>query len=196
MKDYVSYNLATGRIRQMFNAPSPESARSALQPDEDILEVGIVPDTSNYYVDAGQLCTMPARPGPNHQFNWTTKQWQDPRTLGDFKDARWEIIKAAREAELLSPLITPFGVFDGDAKGQTNISRSVLLANNLTSLGYPVEIEYTLADDTVKLMDAPSMIQVGLMLGMREKAVRNKATSLRTAIGNALDTVALGAIVW
>lgn len=143
-------------------------------------------DTSAHYVDeSGMVCAMPARPGSHHAFDWAAKEWADPRTLQDLRDAKWAEIKQARAAAFTAPLVTPFGIFQADDEGQENISRAVLLANNLTALGYPVGIDFTLADDTIRVMNAPAMVQVGLLLGGRVQLIRAHATALRAQIESA-----------
>jgi hypothetical protein len=46
----------------------------------------------------GALELQPAQPSPHHTFNWTTKTWQDPRTLKDLKIAKNLQINEARLA--------------------------------------------------------------------------------------------------
>lgn len=50
----------------------------------------------NYYVDSGDLVLKPPQPAPHHVFDYTTKQWIDPRTLADLKAAKTAEINAAR----------------------------------------------------------------------------------------------------
>lgn len=148
------------------------------------------------YFDGLVARPIPPTPTPYHRFNYTTKQWEDPRTLQDRKDAKWSEIKQAREAAIDSPLITPYGVFDAYPDASANIIKSVLLANNLVGLGYPVAIKFTLADNTVVTLDATGMVQVGLMLAAREQTLRAKATALRAQIDAAQSLAVLDAVVW
>ena len=143
--------------------------------------------------------SMGERPSMIHVFDFVNKEWIDPRNVSQLAAAKWEEIKVARQAAIDAPLITPFGVFDANtAKGdQLNITNAVLLANNLTAMGFPVEIEFTLYDNTVLILDAPMAIQVGLLLGAQIKAARNRATALRDLIFSDNITPAdLAAITW
>lgn len=155
-------------------------------------------DRELYYHDTTHNVSMAkaARPSPDHVFNYTTKLWMDPRTLADHKATQWAIIKAAREAALAAPLITPYGVFDATPDASANIIKSVLLANNMVALGYPVAINFTLADNTVVVLDATGMVQVGLVLAAREQTIRAKATTLRARIEAATSVVDVAAVVW
>ena len=53
-------------------------------------------DWGRVYVLEGVLVAMPPKPSPIHEFNYTTKQWDDPRTLQDLKDARRAYVNAER----------------------------------------------------------------------------------------------------
>lgn len=142
---------------------------------------------------------LSVRPSNYHIYDFDQSQWVDPRNFDDLKVCKWEEIKAARQNAIDAPLITPFGVFDANtAKGdQLNITNAVLLANNLTAMGFPVEIEYTLYDNTVLVLDAPMAVQVGLLLGAQIKAARNRATALRELIfSDTITPVELAAITW
>lgn len=134
---------------------------------------------------------------PPHPCRWDNAlmAWVDLRDLTALRADKWDQIKQARDAALAAPLATPFGLFDADEKGSANIVKSVLLANNLTALGYPAEIDFTLADNTVTMLDAPAMVQVGLLLAAREQQLRAQATSLREQIANSAAS-ALPNITW
>ncbi len=165
--------------------------------DETRIYIGEANLTDQYHDLVTNLpVDKPAKPSPHHKFNYTTKQWQDPRTLADLKTAKWIEIKQARDAAIAEPLPTPFGVFDADLGSSAKISQAVLLANNLTALGMAVAIDFTLADNTVARLDAAKMVQVGLALAGREQAVRAKATLLRAQIEAATTKAAVEAVVW
>lgn len=195
MKRYVDY-WPSGKLAQTYSCPDdvtpvPMEGATALAIDPGV-ELGLC------YVDVqtGNLARMPERPSRAYVFDYAAKQWQDPRTLQDCQAAKWVEIKRARQAALNAPLVTPFGAFDADSAGQDNISRGVLLANNLAALGYPVAINFTLHDNSVKVLDAPAMVQVGLLLGGRVQLIRDKATALREQIDAATTAAHLDAITW
>lgn len=139
---------------------------------------------------------IPEQPEPYCVWDWKTKTWVDRRTFDALKVDAWERIKSSRTAALSEPLITPFGVFDADAAGQESITRGVLLANNLAALGYPAAINFTLHDNTVKVLSGSAMVQVGLLLGLRVQQIRNIGTALREQINAATTAQALDAITW
>lgn len=164
------------------------------QKDEYCLP-GLV-DSSRNYILAGAIVIMPPKPTTNHVFDYAVKSWVDPRTLGEQKSAQWTRIKQAREAALTAPLSTPYGVFDADEAASASILKSVLLANNLAALGQPVAIAFTLADNTVVVLDAGQMVRVGLLLAAREQTIRATATALRTRIEQATTPAEVEAVAW
>jgi len=196
----IAYFNADGKYVWVGNATIPEPGHPAPPHPHagafDFYE-GLVDQALQYHdIVSGQPVDIPAKPSPHHIFNYTTKQWQDPRILADFKAAKWVEIKTARDAAIAAPLPTPFGVFDADLGSSAKISQAVLLANNLTALGMPVEIDFTLADNSVVRLDAAKMVQVGLALAGREQAVRAKATLLRAQIEAAATAADVEAIAW
>jgi hypothetical protein len=103
-------------------------------------------------------------------------------TLARARQECWERIKRDRAEATAKPLQTPYGVFDAHEEGVNNISRSVLLANNMVALGLPVAINFTLADNTTVTLNAMQMVMVGLLLGQQVLTVRGIATALRAQI--------------
>ena len=68
-----------------------------IQPGEDWIE-GAYPD-DKFYVDAFAPVAMPPKPTKYHVFNYTTKQWEDPRTA----ETQWPVVRAQRN-RLLSAI--------------------------------------------------------------------------------------------
>lgn len=149
-----------------------------------------------YYVEDGQAVSIPTNPGPNYTFNYTTKQWEDLRTLQEVKDVQWEKVKASREAELTSPLLTPFGTFDATISAQKSITDAILLLQTLAAIGNPQNIDFTLADNTTVTLTTPEMVQVGLILGARTQELYSKARPLRAQIDAATTISEVEAIIW
>ena len=52
---------------------------------------GVFSDVA-FYIKAGQPVVMPAKPSEHHVFDYTTKQWVDPRTF----DTEWPLMRAQR----------------------------------------------------------------------------------------------------
>lgn len=85
---------STGQILQTMSIPLGMANVQPTNDDQDWIE-GNYPD-DRFYVNGFTPVPMPQRPSQNHEFNYTTKQWEDPRTLADLKVAKNEAINAAR----------------------------------------------------------------------------------------------------
>ena len=157
---------------------------------------GDVGNTSQYYVDKNKLCKKPDAPSKSHTFDYTTKQWVDPRSLRDFKDARWLLIKQSRKEAINAPLATPYGTFDSDDAGRTSITDAVLMLQTLASLGTPTTIEFTLADNTVVTLSTLQVVEVGLLLGQKTQAAFTKARIKREEIDAATTKESVLSISW
>ena len=53
------------------------------------------PPGDDYYRAADAWVQMPARPGADHEWDWPTHTWIDPRTLDDLRRERLRVINAA-----------------------------------------------------------------------------------------------------
>lgn len=91
MKNYVVYT-ETGRIVSVGVCSDGELG---LQAQGNFVMEGEA-NHLNDYVDAGVILPLPPKPTEFHQFNYTTKQWTDPRTLADLKAARRAYVNTAR----------------------------------------------------------------------------------------------------
>lgn len=192
------YLIEQAGSTQVLRSENPEP-HWILIPDEAVEPVfAAMADNRPFRIVQGVLEVGEVKPdlASQHVWNWDAQAWQDPRTLADLKADKWAEVKQARETALAAPLVTPFGVFDADEKGSANIIKSVLLANNLAALGYPVAIDFTLADNTQVVLDAPAMVQVGLLLAGREQTIRAHATVLRGQIDAADSPEALETFAW
>jgi hypothetical protein len=149
-----------------------------------------------YYVLDGQLVLRPSKPSDVFEWDHTTKQWVDLRTLDEVKAAQWTTIKASRETELLSPLPTPYGAFDATIEAQKSITDAVLMLQTLASLGTPTTIDFTLADNSTVTLDTTQMVTVGLLLGQRTQQLYAKGRIKRDAINAATTVMDVEAVTW
>jgi hypothetical protein len=120
----------------------------------------------------------------------------DLRTLADHRAAKWEVMKRARAAAIAAPLLTPYGSFDTDEAGRSNIAESVLLVQSLASRGLPSDIDFTLADNTTVTLTAEQMTDVGLLLGAQVQAAHATGRLRRSAIDLAETINDLEGISW
>lgn len=88
------FDRPQGRILRTCTVPTGLASAQLADPDEDWIE-GHWPD-DKFYIYGFAPVPLPPRPSTDHQFNYTTKQWEDPRTLADLKAAKNAAINAAR----------------------------------------------------------------------------------------------------
>ena len=185
-KKFTAYNKDTGQVLFGGTADNPE-----VMATESSVIVLDVEYTDGYLVD-GVHHALPPQPSEHHVFNYTTKQWDDPRTLADLKAAQWELIKQARSNAEYAGFTWDGSVFDSDAISQNRITGAVTLAQ--LSPGFT--IDWTLADNTVRTLNQADMIAVGVALGQHVQTQFTKAQALRVAIEAATTPEDVAAVVW
>ena len=146
----------------------------------------------NFYVENNALVAYPIKTYTGAVFNYTTKQWEDPRTLADLKAAKWTQIKQARAQAEYAGFTWDGSTFDSDATSQNRITGAVTLAQ----MSAAFSIDWTLADNTVRTLNQGEMLQVGATLGAHVGAQFSYAQSLRTAIEAATTREQVEAVVW
>jgi hypothetical protein len=131
-------------------------------------------------------------PTPHHVFNYTTKQWEDPRTLQDLKDAKWATIKQARSAAEYAGFTSDGSTFDSDAISQNRITGAVTLAQMSSTFS----IDWVLADNTVRTLNQSDMLAVGAALGAHVAAQFERGVTRRAQIEAATTAEQVAGIVW
>lgn len=190
---FTVYCVETGEIASVIDCPlGMENLQIGM--GQGIIE-GAFSDEI-YYVENGEAITIPASPSPHHQFNYSTKQWEDPRTLADLQAARWTAIKAAREGEEFGTFTWDGSTFDSDLTSQSRIQGAAQLAQIALAAGQPFSIEWTLANNTARTLDASQMIAVGMAMGAHINACHQKARALRQQIDAATSAAEIEAIAW
>lgn len=112
------------------------------------------------YVLDGCFNPLPARPTQHHVFNYTTKQWEDPRTLSDFKLEKQAHLKKQRDEAEFGPFTYNGMTFDGDLDAQRRLSVLVSAAKSAIAAGYTFTKEFTLADNSVVQLTAEDFIGI------------------------------------
>ena len=185
------YDLTTGRILRTIECPADFIARQA-GPGESFLEVTTGVDDTSHYIADGALVPIPARPGNHHTFDYTAKQWIDPRTLSDLQVAKWEQIKRARANAEFGGFTWDGSPFDSDAISQSRIQGAVQLA----AMAPGFTIDWTLANNSVRNLSAADLAAVGVALGLHVGTQHAKARVLRAQIEAATTADEVDAVVW
>jgi hypothetical protein len=192
MSNYAIYDISTGRYFQTCTAENLAEAESICSPQQAAHKVGLGFSTGAFYCDNGASAPIPPQPSPHHVFNYTTKQWEDPRTLAALKAAQWTAIKQARSAAEYAGFTWDGSTFDSDAISQNRITGAVALAQMSSTFS----IGWVLADNTVRTLSQSDMLQVGAALGAHVAAIFAKGVLLREAIEAATTVQQIEAVVW
>ena len=185
-ESFTAFDLLTGQVLFGGSAYNPVDMATP--------QIGILLDVDHRsgWLDANGHHELPPKPGSSHVFNYTTKQWEDPRTLADLKAAQWNLIKQARSNAEYAGFTWDGSVFDSDAISQNRITGAVTLAQ--LSPGFT--IDWTLADNTVRTLNQADMIATGVALGAHVQTQFAKAQGLRLQIDAASTPGQVAAVVW
>ena len=117
------------------------------------LAVSDPPHENMYY--AGWWRDIPKQPSVFHIFDYSVKQWVDPRSLEQVKDQKWSEIKSEREATEYGGFYFLDQIFDSDITSQSRIISA-------SELG--VDVDWTLKDNTVVLLSAEQLKKLRMTL--------------------------------
>lgn len=120
----------------------------------------------------------------------SARRWKLRPRLKKLRADKWAQIKAARDADTDSPLVTPLGAFDHDAD-----SRAAIAAQAQVCAATGDGVSFTLADNTVATLSAEEMRAVWLASDRVEQLARAQAAQLRAQI-QAASAAQLDAIAW
>ncbi len=187
------FNPSTGQILRTCSVPVGFASMQC-GPGEDWIE-GVFPD-DRYYVEAYTPAPIPEQPSNHHRFDFATKQWVDPRTIQDHKQTKWSEIKSARSAAEFGGFTWDGSTFDSDQISQSRIQGAAQLAQLALAQSQPFTIDWTLADNTTRTLDAMQMIQVGVAMGQHIATCHAQARVLRAQLDAAATVEDVDAIAW
>lgn len=184
---FTAFNKTTGEVLYSGTADNPLALENDI---EGILEGVVHPCTG--WLDGVAFIEQPSKPSKHHTWSWGAKQWEDPRTLADFKTAQWTQIKQARSQAEYAGFTWDGSTFDSDATSQNRITGAVTLAQ----MSAAFSIDWTLADNTVRTLNQGEMLQVGAALGAHVAMQFAHAQALRLAIEAATTREQVEAVGW
>lgn len=127
----VVFMKDSGRITSVGTTCFPE----LLETSEQGVLAHITADIENDYVYQGGIHHKGDRPSNVHIFNYTTKQWEDPRTIDDLKALLLVQVNDARIAYSTAPIEYAGRLLDADLTAQTNINNKLLELAACKALG-------------------------------------------------------------
>ena len=84
--------------------------------------------------------------------------------LPALKAAKWEAVKARRDVARDGGCATPLGYVDTDINSRLNITGAFNGAKEMTSVGLPFSVAWTMHDNSTVDHDAPAMITMGMLV--------------------------------
>lgn len=188
--EFTAYEALTGRVLYGGTAYAPASMAT----ESTLILVGEA--FTDGWIDSGRHYSQPTKPTPHHTFNWQTKQWLDPRTLQDLKDAKWAVIKQARDAAEFSTFTYNDMVFDGDLDAQRRLASYISVSKSAIAAGQPFSADFTLADNSLVTLSAQDFVGIELAKVQAVAAAFSHGAMLRNQIELATVVAELTSIAW
>lgn len=112
------------------------------------------------------------------------------------KEISWARLKVNREQAEHGGFVWDGSTFDSDPVSQSRIQGASQLATLALINSQPFSIDWTLADNTVRTLDAQAMIAVGTAMGQHINAQHAKGRMLRAQLDAAQTAEEITAVVW
>lgn len=161
-----------GEILQMIYA---NEETVVLNTPKDGFAVDDPPKSNMFYQDG--WVEMPTQPSPHHTFDYTTKQWIDPRTLDEIKAQKWAEIKSQRDRLEFGGFEFEGNVYDSDQVSQGRIMGAAVAG---------IDQVWTLADNTTVELSASQLQQLYVALQAHIASVHERGRIARQKIETAL----------
>ena len=132
-----------------------------------------VVSTSYYDFDAKLFIALEPAPSQYHTFDYTTKQWIDPRSIDEIKAQKWAEIKYQRDQLEFGGFEFEGNTYDSDQVSQGRIMGAALAG---------VDQVWTLADNTTVELSALQLQQLYAALQSHVASVHERGRIARLAI--------------
>lgn len=189
---FTAIDPVTGAVKYSGTASDPGVLANA---DTQIL-VGVKHPLDGWVDGESNFHPVPEAPGREFVWDWGTKSWSDPRTLSELKEARWTLIKQARDDAEQAGFLWDGSTFDSDMVSQSRIQGASQLATLALINSQPFSIGWTLADNSVRTLDAQAMIAVGTAMGQHINDQHAKGRMLRAQLDAAITPEDIEAVEW
>ena len=139
-------------------------------------DVDYVLNTDYFDAKSKKFVSIGEPPSPHHTFDYTTKQWIDPRSLDDIKAQKWTEIKSQRDRLEFGGFEFEGNIYDSDQVSQGRI---------MGAAAARVDQIWTLADNTTVELTALQLQQLYVALQMHVAGVHERGRIARLAIESA-----------
>ena len=151
-----------------------------------------------YYIDATNLIPVskPNKPTDNHVFDYSIKQWIDPRTLEDFKILKWTEIKEQRSLIEFGTFTYNSMEFDGDINAQRRLAPYISISKSMLAASQSFTAKFILANNTEVDLNAQDFVNIELVKVQQVAEAFSKSANLRTQIDNSITIDDVNSITW
>ena len=161
--------LDDGKVDGIYSAPMPVGVFDGW------ISVDVAPKLSDYW-NGSEFVSIGESPSPYHVFDYTTKQWINPRSLDEIKVQKWTEIKKQRNQLEFGGFEFEGNVYDSDQVSQGRIMGAAAAG---------VDQVWTLADNTTVELSALQLQQLYVALQMHVASVHERGRIARIAIESA-----------
>ena len=144
--------------------------------DNFVDDVGPSSSTDYFHNESGVFTSIGNPPSSNHVFNYTLKEWLDPRILSEIKEQKWQEIKKQRDQLEFGGFVFKGNVYDSDLVSQGRIIGAVFAG---------VDQVWTLANNTTVGLTALQLKQLYVVLQAHIASVHERGRIARQLIFDA-----------
>lgn len=120
----------------------------------------------------------------------------EPEGLFTAKARKWSELKLERDRREYSGFVWDGSGFDSDTISQSRIQGAIQLAILAQQSNQPFSINWTLADNSTRVLNGAEMIQVGMALAQHVQALHETARILRAQVDAASTIEQLQSVAW
>lgn len=144
-------------------------------------------DSDYWDFDLFQFVPLGSAPSQYHVFNYTTKEWYDPRTLDELKTEKWTELKRQRDMFEFGGFTWNGGTYDSDRTSQSRIIMASLSDAPQT---------WTLADNSAVDLTAAELTQLAAALREHIAIAHARGRSAREALEAATSADEVNSVVF
>lgn len=167
------------------------------------VQEGVASWETDYILD-GNVTPKGVRPSADHKFDYTLKQWVDPRTLDDLKELQLVKVDTERAVRNVAPIEYAGRSLDADLIAQKNIGDKLSEIKAREDMGHAMPPELMLWRDADNLNETFADMQAmknwlhGLVVAIAQRGTEAYvwAWQVKTAINAATTKEELDAISW
>ena len=161
--------LDNGKVDCVYSSPTPANGY------DNWIKTDIPPNLSDYW-NGNEFISIGESPALHHIFDYTIKQWIDPRTLDELKAQKWAEIRTQRDRLEFGGFEFEGGIYDSDQVSQGRIMGAAAAS---------IDQVWTLADNTTAELSASQLQQLYAALQAHIASVHERGRIARQLIFDA-----------